>query len=334
MIKRILMALSFFISLVLWGISSVIIQNQETQQMAKRWNPEGGSAQISCFFSTNTYITPDRIEEMRYGLTNKLKEASIVLESEKSGARLWADAYSAYGKITVNSERGNITADAIGIGGDFFMFHPVKLLEGSYFSGNDVMQDYCILDEDAAWRLFGSNDIAGQIVEIQGIPHLVQGVIEREKGHLQEAAGLDSSVIYVSYDTLNKYGSHSGINHYEIVMPNPVKGFAAGYVKDLFGIDEQEMEVVDNTSRFELLNRIQLVKSFGTRSMNGKAIIYPYWENVARGTEDILLVLTVFMLLFFVIPMTVIIIKLIILWRHRTWNIKSIWKKVRGGKMI
>ena len=334
MIKRILMALSFFISLVLWEISSVIIQNQETQQMAKRWNPEGGSAQISCFFSTNTYITPDRIEEMRYGLTNKLKEASIVLESEKSGARLWADAYSAYGKITVNSERGNITADAIGIGGDFFMFHPVKLLEGSYFSGNDVMQDYCILDEDAAWRLFGSNDIAGQIVEIQGIPHLVQGVIEREKGHLQEAAGLDSSVIYVSYDTLNKYGSHSGINHYEIVMPNPVKGFAAGYVKDLFGIDEQEMEVVDNTSRFELLNRIQLVKSFGTRSMNGKAIIYPYWENVARGTEDILLVLTVFMLLFFVIPMTVIIIKLIILWRHRTWNIKSIWKKVRGGKMI
>ena len=333
MIKRILMALSFFISLVLWGISSVIIQNQETQQMAKRWNPEGGSAQISCFFSTNTYITPDRIEEMRYGLTNKLKEASIVLESEKSGARLWADAYSAYGKITVNSERGNITADAIGIGGDFFMFHPVKLLEGSYFSGNDVMQDYCILDEDAAWRLFGSNDIAGQIVEIQGIPHLVQGVIEREKGHLQEAAGLDSSVIYVSYDTLNKYGSHSGINHYEIVMPNPVKGFAAGYVKDLFGIDEQEMEVVDNTSRFELLNRIQLVKSFGTRSMNGKAIIYPYWENVARGTEDILLVLTVFMLLFFVIPMTVIIIKLIILWRHRTWNIKSIWKKIRGGKM-
>ena len=334
MIKRILMALSFFISLVLWGISSVIIQNQETQQMAKRWNPEGGSAQISCFFSTNTYITPDRIEEMRYGLTNKLKEASIVLESEKPGARLWADAYSAYGKITVNSERGNITADAIGIGGDFFMFHPVKLLEGSYFSGNDVMQDYCILDEDAAWRLFGSNDIAGQIVEIQGIPHLVQGVIEREKGHLQEAAGLDSSVIYVSYDTLNKYGSHSGINHYEIVMPNPVKGFAAGYVKDLFGIDEQEMEVVDNTSRFELLNRIQLIKSFGTRSMNGKAIIYPYWENVARGTEDILLVLTVFMLLFFVIPMTVIIIKLIILWRHRTWNIKSIWKKVRGGKMI
>lgn len=333
MIKRILIALSFFISLVLWGISSVMIQNQETQQMAGRWNQEGGSAQISCFFSTNTYLSPDRIEEIRYNLNNKLKEASIVLESDNPGARLWADAYSAYGKITVQSERGNITTDAIGIGGDFFLFHPVKLLEGSYFSGNDLMQDYCILDEDAAWKLFGSNDIAGQIVEIRGIPHVVQGVIERDKGRLQKAAGLDSSVIYVSYDTLNKYGNHSGINHYEIVMPNPVKGFAAGCVKDLFGIDEQEMEVIDNTNRFDLLNRIRLIKSFGTRSMNGKAIIYPYWENVARGTEDILLVLTLFMLLFFVVPMTVILIKLIVLWRHRTWNIKSIWKKIRGGKM-
>ena len=184
MIKRILIALSFFISLVLWGISSVIIQNQETQQMARRWNSEGGSAQISCFFSTNTYISPDRIEEIRYNLNNKLKEASIVLESDKPGARLWADAYSSYGKITVQSERGNITTDAIGIGGDFFLFHPVKLLEGSYFSGNDLMQDYCILDEDAAWKLFGSNDIAGQIVEIQGTPHVVQGVIERDKGKI------------------------------------------------------------------------------------------------------------------------------------------------------
>lgn len=333
MIKRILIALSFFISLVLWGISSVIIQNQETQQMAGRWNSEGGSAQISCFFSTNTYISPDRIEEIRYNLNNKLKEASIVLESDKPGARLWADAYSSYGKITVHSERGNITTDAIGIGGDFFLFHPVKLLEGSYFSGNDLMQDYCILDEDAAWKLFGSNDIAGQIVEIQGTPHVVQGVIERDKGRLQEAAGLDSSVIYVSYDTLNKYGNHSGINHYEIVMPNPVKGFAEGYVKDLFSIDEQEMEVIDNTERFHLLNRIQLIKTFGTRSMNGKAIVYPYWENVARGTEDILLVLTLLMLLFFVVPMTVVVIKVIVLWRHRTWNIKSIWKKIRGGKI-
>ncbi len=322
--------LSFMIFLILWGISSSIIKNQETQQMAQRWSAEGDAAQISCFFSTNTNITPDTIEELEHNLDNKLQEASIAIESENPGARLWADAYSAYGKITVDSEIGSITAEAIGIGGDFFLFHPLKLLEGTYFSGNDLMQDYCVLDEDAAWRLFGSNDIAGQIVYISGIPHMVTGVIERDEGRLEEAAGLDSSVIYVSYDSLDKYGSHSGINHYEIVMPNPVKDFARSIVKDILGLDGQEVEIIDNSSRFGLLNRIQLIKTFGTRSMNGKAIIYPYWENIVRGTEDILLVLTLFMILFLVYPVIVITIKIIYWWRHRTWNMKSIWIKLGG----
>ena len=324
--------LSLVIALVLWGISSGMIRKLDTQQMADRWSREGDAAQISCFFSANVAITPDTIKEMGYKLDQKLKEASIVSESENPGARLWADAYSAYGRITLNSEIGSITADAIGIGGDFFLFHPLKLLTGSYFSGSDLMQDYCILDEDAAWRLFGSNDIAGQFVTIQGIPHMVAGVIERDEGRLQKAAGLDSSVIYVSYDSLDKYGSHSGINHYEVVMPNPVKDFALGYVKELVSVDDQEMELVDNTTRFELWKRLKLIGDFGTRSMNGKAIIYPYWENVVRGYEDILLVLTLFMLLFTLYPVIVIIIEVITWWRHRTWNIKTIWNKIRGGR--
>ncbi len=326
--------LSFVIALILWVVSLRLIDNQEAQQMAQRWSPGGGSAQISCFFSTNTGITPDRIKEIEHNLDSKLQEASIVSESQNPGARMWADAYSAYGKITVKSDLGNITADAIGIGGDFFLFHPLKLLKGSFFSGNDLMQDYCVLDEDAAWRLFGSNDIAGQIVYISGIPHMVMGVIERAEGRLEESAGLDSSVIYVSYDSLDKYGAHSGINHYEIVMPDPVKDFAANCIKELFGIDELEMEIIDNTNRFSMLNRIKLIKEFGTRSMNGKAIIYPYWENIARGVEDILLVLTLFMLLFIAYPVIVIGIKCIIRWKHRTWSIKSIWNKIRGGKFF
>jgi len=323
--------LSCIIALILWWISSAIVKGSETQQMADRWSQNKDAAQISCFFSANVNITPETIEEIEYNLDVKLKEASIVSESTNPGARLWADAYSAYGRITVKSDIGNLTADAIGIGGDFFLFHPLKLLTGSYFSGKDLMQDYCILDEDAAWRLFGSKDIAGQFVTIQGIPHMVAGVIEREEGRLADAAGLDSTVVYVSYSSLEKYGSHSGINHYEVVMPNPVKDFALGYVKELVKIDEQEMEVVDNTTRFTLWNRLKLIGEFGTRSMNGKAIIYPYWENMVRGQEDILMLLTLLLVLFVIYPVSVIIITIIKRWKNRTWNLKTIWNKVRGG---
>ena len=42
-----------------------------------------------------------------------------------------------------------------------------------------LMKDYCVIDEDAAWQLFGSNDVAGMTVYIGGVPHIVTGVIRR-----------------------------------------------------------------------------------------------------------------------------------------------------------
>lgn len=58
------------------------------------------------------------------------------------------------------------------------------------------------------------------------------------------------------------------------------------------------MEVLENTTRFDFLNLLKQLTQFGTRSMSSKAIIYPYWENMARGYEDIALLLLVFELLF------------------------------------
>lgn len=101
------------------------------------------------------------------------------------------------------------------------------------------MQDYCIIDQDAAWQLFGSNDVVGMTVYIGNVPHIVTGVVRRPQGRMEKAAGLTSTVVYVSYETLEAYGTNNGINHYEIVMPNPVDEFAYGKVKEGIGIDEK-----------------------------------------------------------------------------------------------
>ncbi len=65
------------------------------------------------------------------------------------------------------------------------------------------------------------------------------------------------------------YGTNNGINHYEIVMPNPVDEFAYGKVKEGIGIDEKNVEIVENSRRYSLPNRIKTILAFGTRSMNG-----------------------------------------------------------------
>lgn len=327
MLLAILCVISLVIFLVLAGISAWMIGKQETQQAASRWSEKKDVAQVSCFFSVNAHVTEDALITFSHMLDSALEEASVVSESENPDARLFADAFSATGTITISSNLGSITSDAIGIGGDFFLFHPLQLINGAFFSGNDLMQDYCVLDEMAAWKLFGSNDIAGQTVEIAGVTHIVTGVVKHKETDLYKAAGLDDMLVYVSYDSLEKYGTNNGINHYEVVMPNPVKGYALDYVTKNIGVNEREVEIVENSSRYSLLNRIKQIKELPTRSMNGKAIIYPYWENIARVYADVLVVLMLLELLFFGFPVIILCITLILLWKRKTWTVKGVLLK-------
>lgn len=317
--------------LIVWVLTLVANHYKDTlipQHAASRWKDDGAIAQISCFFSVNTQLSPDSIEEFEHNLDAALEQASIVSESENEDARLWADAYSASGKITVKSNIGSITSDCIGIGGDFFLFHPLPLLSGSYFSGNDVMQDYCVLDREAAWKLFGSNDVAGQIVYIADVAHVVTGVVEHDDSDWYKAAGLDGAMIYVSYDTLKKYGSSNGINHFEILMPNPVKGYAKDYVENNIGVSKEEMDLVENSARYDFLNQFKHIRKLSTRSMNGKAIIYPYWENVARAMDDKLAYMLMLRLLFATIIGMIVFVELVRYWKNKKWTVKGMCKKV------
>lgn len=321
--------ISVIIFLILTGVIALLANGQAEQQVAGRWNSEGGVAQVSCFFSPNAGISQDSIESFEHSLDSALKEASIEQESPNPGARLWADAYSADGTVTLSSDRGRIEADAVGIGGDFFLFHQLRLLNGSYFSGNDLMKDYVILDEDAAWQLFGSNDVAGMNVTIGGRPHMVVGVVKRPSGRLYEAAGLDGIRVYLSYESLEAYGQSSGINHYEIVMPNPVREYAVNYVREQLGQPEKEVDVLENSTRFRISKRLRLLLDFGTRSMNGKAIIYPYWENVARGYEDILALITLFQMIFVIYPSVLALVWIVIRWKNKKWTARTVMMAVQ-----
>lgn len=301
------------------------------QQMAERWSKDGGVAQVSCFFSTNAPATEDTVQEFEYMLNNYLQESSITGNSSNPSARLWIDSYSAEGRITLESEKSSLDADAMGVGGDFFLFHPQKMVCGNTFSGSDLNQDYCVIDEDAAWQLFGSNDVSGMMVFISGIPHIVTGVIHRPDDELIKAAGLDATRVYVSYHTLENYGTSHGINHYEILMPNPVKNFAYNYVKDNLGSEESETEVLENSTRFSLLNRVKRIRNMRTRSMNGKAIIYPYWENLARGEEDLIDGLTLLAGLLLIYPCVAVIILIVSLWRHKNWTFQGVCGKIKDS---
>ena len=332
-VKKIVLSLLVILSLLLFGIltiwSSRKVKSLDSQQAAARWDAEGESAQVSCFFSEEVTVDEMQLTGFRLELEKSLKEVLSAEEySNENDRRLIIDAYSSMGKITLVSEKGALEADAVGIGGDFFFFHPLKLVSGGYFSGEDLMKDSVIIDEEAAWQLFGSSDIAGQSVLINNVPHFVEGVIKREDGKLAERAGLGKTIVYVSNETLNEYGTGRGISTYEVVAPNPVKGYVYNKVKEKIGVKEEDMVVVENSSRYSVEALVPVILDFGMRSMQHTAVRFPYWENMARGIEDISALVLLLQFILLLLPIVIVVSFLITKWRKRTFSWRDVERKV------
>ena len=185
------------------------------------------------------------------------------------------------------------------MGGDFFLFHPLTLRSGSYLTANDYMNDRVLLDEELAWALFGSYDVAGMSIQIGERTYPVAGVVHREDDFASKKAYQDGPGMFMSYDALNAI-SETKLSAYEIVMPDMISGFAESIVKAAF--TGGKAAVVQNTGRYGALRLWKVLTAYGERSMNTRGIIYPYWENAARLTEDYAALLLLFAVLLAVCP--------------------------------
>lgn len=279
-----------------------------TQQEAKRW--QGGSdtpyAQISCFLPVDQKIDTAKVNAFRQVMMKKFQEASLDIHS---GEQLYVDAWSTAGKLSVSSALGKGDVYAYAVGGDFFLFHPLRLRNGSYISGSDLMKDRAVLDEETAWLLFGSDNVQGMSFKINGQNFIVAGVIEREDDFATKKAYTDGLGIFISYDAYLELEKDAGITCYEVVMPEPVKGFAQSVANDKFPIGRGE--IVNNTTRFSFNRLVKIARQYGQRSMQNKGVMYPYWENAARYAEDIAALLTALYMAFLLLPSITVLVVVI-----------------------
>ena len=251
------------ICLLFIGILSITQQQMQKnlydQQMAERWSKEGGVAQISAFYAEGAVEDSLSFKGTAQSIENTLKQASIVNENEN--ARLWIDAFSRSGEITLSTERANVELNALGVGGEFFQFHPQKIVAGAMFHADSMMQDGIVIDKETAWQLFGSFDVAGMQVMIGSVPHYVAGVVERPIGRLAEAAGLDKSICFLSMESLENYGTVRGGYTYEIVMPNPIKGFAYSSMQTAVGKENDKVILLENNARYQKMTEAPVSKT-------------------------------------------------------------------------
>lgn len=295
------------------------------QQAAVRWSDEDDYAQLSCFYPVTMKPTEYEFQSLYHSIEESLKGASI--EKENELAKLFVDAYSVTGALTLSTDNGVMEVNAAGVTKQFFLFHPVRLLEGAYFDEDMLMEDGIILDEDAAFRLYGSNDVVGMPVYIGERSYYIRGVVERASGYLEEAAGLATSFCYVPIETLTEYGLLKGSYTYEVIMPNPVDGFAKNILKTALGDMENTIEIVENSSRFSPSARKEILYDYALRSMSSNGIIYPYWENLARAKEDISAAFYLVQAITFVGFMMLTLSYTWYRFKNRSWNTKMLWEK-------
>lgn len=253
------------------------------QYAAERWAGEGEDAfrQISCYLTVDEPVDLNQIYAFRYAILDKLHEAGLEADTH---TRLFRDAWSATGKMEASSELGHGQVSVIAVGGDFFLFHPLRLLSGSYLSEDDVMDDRVLLDEEAAWLLFGGTELSGLSIKLNGVPFVISGVVEREQDFASRKAYTAGRGVYMSYAAFTRMNEGAAAGCYELVMLEPVEGFVLSFVREKFPIGQGE--ILENSDRFSLGRRMELLGRFGERSMQKLGVIYPYWENAARCVED------------------------------------------------
>ena len=130
--------------------------------------------------------------------------------------------------------------------------------------------------------------------------------------------------------TNTNYKDTGMITSYEIVMPDPVEGYAAAALKKALG-DESGAIVVDNTNRFGTRNLIEDIRNFAFLGMRTRNVRYPYWENVAMGWETIFAAL--FLLECILIVLTILLIVWMILhwFRLKSWTLAGSIQNMQEG---
>jgi len=302
-------------------VSNSLIATLRSQQAARAWagQSEERFAQVSAFIPPSVNFSPDDVLELRSSIDDALREISLEATPEH---RLYVDAWSGEREFGIATPAGRafpVTANAIGVGGDFFLFHPLRLIDGSYITPNDFARDRIILDEELAWSLFGGVELTGLDVLVNDVMFVVGGVVSRDDDFASRRAYTAGPGFFMSFEALvaltESDSSEAGypfessvtpimnsasITTYKIVMPDPISGFASYTITE--SIDSEGVHVVENSARFSLENSFRHIGAFGERSIWSEAIYFPYWENAARFTEDWLALLLVLALVFIAFP--------------------------------
>lgn len=252
--------------ILLWSILSIraIPSSQTLQYEAERWQgpSEQTYSQVSVFWNDG---------EMDAGQAKTLAEelqASFPTEDIPP----FVTAYGAKSSGLAVYAHRRAEAELWSVSRDFFTLHAFSMAEGGPGTFADTGSE-AVLNEAAAFALFGSSDCIGEDIQISGLGWRVIAVIREPDGAANEAAFGTAPRIFLPI------ADNDPVTFYEAILPEYYTGYAAQSLQNATG-----QTVTTSTGRFRLSRLWEQVKDF-FRSPPEQTPSLPPWEQAARLAE-------------------------------------------------
>jgi hypothetical protein len=357
--RKVLISLPYILlsaGVILCVVSAVRIHqikdSQKSQIAAELWAGDSGTRyrQITCFaigqeqadgkpdlyLSSAASLKMDEIKTIHDSLDTTVKAAAGRKEAAGSQSKtstvsddgkLWIDAYSSEATCTVVKEQTELMPSTsaevtlTGVAGDYYLFHPMKLISGAFLSDDTLDPKKIVIDKELAFKLFGYYDAAGQEVTINQREYTIVGVVQLDSTKIDKKTTGDLMHAYVLFDELAYLSagdadtgiagsansgtavtntntdtqdsadpSNLAVTCYEAVLPDKIDGIAMQNLKSAMeaaGKVNKNFLFVDNTSRFSLLRLYNTLFPIGQTAMERQKYELPYWERSAQMAESV-----------------------------------------------
>lgn len=282
-----------FLPAVLFILLQVLLHlytNQDTEMLY------GADAQtyhrISVFFTDKEAQSEEGIVQIKNSILDNLYQETG--ESKEEVKRMVYDTYSGQTKLQIDRKGRYYEVDAKAVGANYFSFHKMEFVEGNAFMEGITGEDAVVISESLAFKVFGSSDAIGQVLMSEGKLLVVCGVVKDENDFMSKQVEEELCKLYIPYKKAVNVLGEVPITSYEVVTLESMQGYAEKLVKKAVGIDEYAeentldkygVEVIDQSSRFDVIENIKRMCSFHQRVIRTSAISYPEWENQLRIVE-------------------------------------------------
>lgn len=243
--------------------------------------------QLSLYPKEEKHLTPDGMMAVKNALEASLtadgispRGSYLLVGSGETAVTLARESAMADGMTSIKTTDATATVYF----GSWFGLHPTVPQRGGFVDEGETGQGYCVIDEYTAARLFGSVDVCGLDITVNGQMYTVTAVVPADRGTYSGYYGYTPRV-WLLYNSPAMLSARLTFTSLEAVLPSTTTGRARSiFLEAAKSYYDDEGEVVENTGRYTPARLYQKVKGL-TKMAVAEGDTYPYYENISRIRE-------------------------------------------------